>query len=66
MRNILFPQELKNNLCDSSFELDTVGLSGSHVMLFDNCVLKIQPDSPESKAEYAMMTWLSDKLPVPR
>lgn len=66
MRKIPLPQELKILLGNSSFEVDTVGLSGSRVMLFDDRVLKIQPDSPESKTEFTMMTWLSDKLNVPK
>ena len=65
MQSIPLPQELRNILGNSPFHVDSVGLSGSHVLLFDDRVLKIQTDSPESKAEYAMMTWMSDKLPVP-
>lgn len=66
MRNAPFPPELKDILRGASFKMDTIGLSDSQVLLFEDKVLKIQPDSPEARAEYAMMTWLSDKLPVPK
>lgn len=65
MRNAPFPPELNRILGDAFYKMDTIGLSDSQVLLFENKVLKIQPDSPESKADHAMMTWLSDKLPVP-
>lgn len=66
MRNAPFPPELNKILGDASFKMDTIGLSDSQVVLFTDKVLKIQPDSPEARTEYAMMTWLSDKLPVPK
>lgn len=65
MRNAPFPPELNRILGDAFYKMDTIGLSDSQVLLFENKVLKIQPDSQESKAEHAMMTWLRDKLPVP-
>ena len=45
---------------------DNIGMSGANVFLFDDMVLKVQPNSVESNTEIEMMRWLTDKLPVPQ
>lgn len=45
---------------------DNIGMSGANVFLFDDMVLKVQPNSEESNTEVEMMRWLTDKLPVPQ
>ena len=45
------PSEIKNRIGDRSYQLDDVGLSGSQVLLFDDMVLKIQPETEETRAE---------------
>ena len=59
------PNKIKDLIQNKTGIKDTVGLSGACVYLFDNMVLKIQENGPETENEYKMMVWLKDKLPVP-
>jgi len=47
------------------FSVDTVGLSGSQVVCFDDMILKIEPTCHNADNEQRMMAWLSERLPVP-
>lgn len=60
------PSGIQRIIGDRPYRLDDVGLSGSQVLLFDDMVLKIQPESDESKNEFVIMQWLDGKLPVPK
>lgn len=53
-------------ILEESFKTDNVGMSDSTVLIFNDKVLKIQKCSKESQNEYRMMSWLQDKLPVPK
>lgn len=64
--NMQLPSTIQDNIGKRPYRLDDVGLSGSQVLLFDDMVLKIQPESDESKNELAIMQWLDGKLPVPK
>lgn len=44
---------------------DTVGMSDSSVLIFEDMVCKIEKFCEESDREYHMMQWLKEKLPVP-
>lgn len=45
---------------------DTTGMSGAGVRLYENMVLKIQPDTPWARNEQIMLHWLEGRLPAPR
>lgn len=60
------PSAIQDHIGNRSYRLDDVGLSGSQVLLFDDMVLKIQPESDEVKNELTIMEWLDGKLPVPK
>lgn len=47
------------------FRLDTTGLSGSTVAVFDRIAVKSEPVSEESENHLAMLRWLEGKLPAP-
>lgn len=47
------------------FRLDTTGLSGSTVAIFDEFVVKSEPVSEESENHLAMLRWLEGKIPAP-
>ncbi len=64
MNNV--PQKLKEILHNKKYNVDSVGMSDSNVLLFDDMVLKIQKQSYESANEYKAMQWLDGKIPVPR
>lgn len=60
------PNSIKAAAGDRPYRQDDVGMSGSQVLLFDDMVLKIQPESREAENEWKMMTWLEGKIPVPK
>lgn len=47
-------------------QIDTIGLSGAGVYIYDDIVLKVQKTSPEAENELKMLAWLDKKLPVPQ
>lgn len=59
------PQAIKDMIQDREFVPENIGKSGSAVLMFSDKVLKIQPESAETKSEYAILKWLEGKLPVP-
>ena len=42
-----------------------IGMSGAKVLMFDDCVLKIEPEGKLPSREAQALIWLKDKLPVP-
>ena len=59
------PGPIREKVSGNSFTLDVTGKSGSTVMLFDDCVLKVMPLGMEEKETVQMARWLSGKVPVP-
>lgn len=62
------PAPIQNIIGRRSFTRDTIGMSGSRVLCFEDMVLKITPakEGAEADQECRMMAWLSGKLPVPQ
>lgn len=60
------PDSIKNALESQTYEVDSIGMSGSGVLLFENEVLKIQKDSEEAQNEAQAMRWLAERLSVPK
>lgn len=63
---IELPERIKSNLDLSDYQPDTVGMSEATILLFDNKVLKIDNICEESENEWEVMSWLKDKIPVPK
>ena len=42
-----------------------IGMSGAKVLMFDDCVLKIEPEGKLPSREAEALLWLKGKLPVP-
>ena len=59
------PEPIREKVSGKSFSLDKTGKSGSTVMLFDDCVLKVMPLGMEDEKTVQMARWLSGKVPVP-
>ena len=59
------PKEIYDFVKDLPYETDSIGESGSTILLFENMVLKIEKTSAGSDNEHSVMQWLSGKLPVP-
>lgn len=45
---------------------ENIGHSGAQVLMFEDMVLKIQPESSMACNEHKMLRWLQGKLPVPK
>lgn len=60
------PDKIKEKTGGRNYAQDTVGMSDSRVLLFDDMVLKIERQREEADKEHKMMTWMSGKLPVPK
>lgn len=59
------PASIKRRIGVNEGTIDSIGCSGAKVMLFDDMVLKIQPDSNAAGNEHQMTRWLQGRLPVP-
>ena len=53
----LLPQQLG--------EENRIGLSGAQVVMYEDCVLKVQPDTGNAANEGIMLRFLKGRLPVP-
>lgn len=60
------PAAIKRQIGDRRGQSDDLGRSGAQVMLYEDMVLKIQPDSRWAVNEHRMTRYLQDKLPVAR
>ena len=62
---MFLPETIRALLPEAEYTLDDLGRSQAQVLLFEDCVLKIEKDCNASANELNMMRWLHDKLPVP-
>lgn len=62
---INIPESIQKLIGTSEYKTDSIGMSDSSVLLFDDKVLKIEVDWHESENEFQVMKWLKDKVPVP-
>lgn len=60
------PQSIQKIVGDAPYEADSIGMSGSAVLCYENMVLKIEPESEGFAGQLAMLRWLDGKLPVPK
>lgn len=66
MDALYLPQDLRRLVAGKPYTTDGIGQSGAFVFLFEDAVLKIRPETEETRTEHTMLTWLEGKLPVPR
>lgn len=62
---ITVPIEIQRIIDNKEYSIDSIGMSDSQVICFDDMVLKVENPREESDNEHRMMGWLKDKLPVP-
>jgi kanamycin kinase/aminoglycoside 3'-phosphotransferase-3 len=65
MNDNYLPETIRKFVATEKYTADKIGESDSEVRIYDNFVLKIQPQSPETDNEYHIVKWLSGRLPVP-
>ena len=59
------PPEIARRTAGMDFTMDSTGLSGASIAIFDAFVLKSEPVSEESENQTAMLRWLEGKVPCP-
>ena len=60
------PESIFRILKDREFEINTVGLSDSQVICFDDAVLKIEAAWEETETASVMLRWIQGRIPAPR
>ena len=60
------PFQIEEKIVGKSYTLDTLGMSGSVILIFDDMVLKIEECSEETDRQVNIMRWLDGKVPVPK
>ncbi len=60
------PEGIRRCIAGKSYRMDDVGMSKAKILMFDDCVLKIEPKSSRNDETVEMMRWLEGKLPVPK
>ena len=60
------PEQIRKMTEGLPYTKDTIGMSDSRVLLFDDMVLKIENQNKMTEQQNAMLRWLQGKLPVPQ
>lgn len=60
------PASIKRHIGFRKGMLDKIGCSEAQVLMFDDLVLKIQPESNAAGNEHQMTRWLQGRMPVPQ
>ena len=60
------PKNIKDLVADKPYTSNEVGMSRAKVMVYDNCVLKIDPIRKKNDEIVEVMRWLEGKLPAPK
>ena len=66
LENLKLPEKIKALVSGKKYTSDDIGRSQAKVLMFDDCVLKIEKVSAINDETVAMMRWLEGKLPVPK
>ena len=67
--NYTLPENIKALVAGKHYTSDDIGKSVAKVLVFDDCVLKIEKAEPHStinEENIKMLRWLEGKLPVPK
>lgn len=59
------PVKIQSLVSGKKYTCDDMGKSQANVLMFDDCVLKIEKTSEKNDETVAMMRWLEGKVPVP-
>ena len=66
MKEIIIPENIRRLIDRKTYDSDSIGMSGSQIMIFDDSVLKIVKYRKENEDTVQMMRWLEGKIPVPK
>lgn len=65
VKSVHIPASIKRRIGNKHGVPEEIGHSDAHVLMFDDMVLKIQPDCNMAANEHHMLRWLQGRLPVP-
>lgn len=60
------PAAIVSYTAGKDFRLDTTGMSGSSIAIFEDIVVKAEKMNAESENQLAMLRWLDGRVPVPK
>lgn len=60
------PENIKQLISGKEYKTEDIGMSDAKIMIFDDCVLKIEKIDPHTDEMVSVMRWLEGKIPVPR
>ena len=63
---MIIPNRIQRIIGSRTGTANNVGLSGSSVMVYNDCVLKAETQTPQTDSAAQMFLWLQGKVPVPR
>ena len=61
----MIPAAIQALLPQHPGEENRIGHSGAQVVMYEDCVLKVQPDTGNAASEGIMLRFLKGRLPVP-
>lgn len=65
MEQLCIPEKIQSIVGTKAYLVDNVGMSDSQVRIYDEFVLKIQPQSAETNNEAEIARWVGNKIPIP-
>ena len=65
-KEIVLPESIRDLVAGKPCTSNDVGMSEAKVLMYDDCVLKIDPFSKKNDETVEVMRWLDGKLPVPK
>ena len=63
---MILPERIQSLLTGKTGHADSIGMSGSFVTVYDDCVLKVERETPATAQSIATMEWLGQRLNVPK
>lgn len=60
------PEQIAAYIQGKTGHTDNIGMSGSSITVFSDCVLKIENVNPYTEENVAAMRWLAERIPSPR
>lgn len=61
---MIFPEAIAALLANKQGRTNGIGMSGSEVIVYDDCVLKVEEANEHTGAAIAAMRWLENKVPA--
>lgn len=62
----MLPQAIRTHIAGKTGHTDNIGMSGSCITVYEDCVLKIEEVSPYTEENIRAMTWLEKYIPSPK